>query len=561
MRRCRHILHILKNILFILAEVFISFQTLLFCIGGALIAYQKSASLNMTSLKTLPDVLAGSPNSPALYIGSDGPTITRGELGKLVSDFASDLRQHVTAGDVVTIVDPNTVEFVVAFLACSQARAIAAPLNQSYTTEEFQFYMEDAGSKLLVVGANGNPSAEAAKVAPFTLSLKVDTNGKTVTSNVVKRDSRSQEEGPLLPDPADEALFLHTSGTTSRPKGVPLTQSNLVASIQNMIATYEFTPQDVSLLVMPLFHVHGLMCGLLSPLAAGAAVVLPEEGRFSAKSFWKDAVARHITFYTAVPTMHQILISRAKDDYPSDNPPPLRVIRSCSSSLAPSTLQAVEATFKAPVLEAYAMTEASHQMTSNPLPQSGPHKPGSVGMAQGSVKVAILDDTCNVLGPGEVGEVCIRGPNVTAGYKNNPKANEEAYMGGWFHTGDQGYLDEEGYLTLTGRLKELINRGGEKISPIEVDSTLLSHPDVAEAVSFALPDTHYGEVVAAGIVLKDGAQPDAASIRQHVASKLAAFKVPKEVFFLDSLPKNPTGKVQRRFMLDICVGKPEKMGM
>lgn len=257
-------------------------------------------------------------------------------------------------------------------------------------------------------------------------------------------------------------------------------------------------------------------------------MVFPAEGRFAASTFWADAVANGVTFYTAVPTMHQILVSRAGKDYPAASPPPLRAIRSCSSSLAPATLEALERAFGAPVLEAYAMTEASHQMTSNPLPRHGPHRAGTVGKAQGSVRVAILGPDNAVLGPGEEGEVCIRGPNVTPGYRNNPAANEEAFAGGWFHTGDQGKLDEEGYLTLTGRIKELINRGGEKISPIEVDGGLLSHPGVAEAVSFAAPDEKYGESVAAAVVLNEqgkALEDPVADIQRHVGTKLAKFKV------------------------------------
>lgn len=275
----------------------------------------------------------------------------------------------------------------------------------------------------------------------------------------------------------------------------------------------------------------------LAPTSVGATVVFPAEGRFAAGTFWKDAAANKITFYTAVPTIHQILVARADKDYPASDPPPIRVIRSCSSSLAPATLAALEEKFKAPVLEAYAMTEASHQMTSNPLPKYGPHKPGTVGKAQGSVKVAILNDKNEILAPGEIGEVSIQGPNVTAGYRSNPKANEEAFAGGWFHTGDQGKLDEDGYLQLTGRIKELINRGGEKISPIEVDGALLSHPGVAEAVSFAAPDEKYGELVAAAVVLNEEGKKIAdivADIQRHVGTRLSKFKVgskavPKQV--------------------------------
>ena len=333
--------------------------------------------------------------------------------------------------------------------------------------------MEDAESKLLVTGAQGNEAAEKTGIVPC-ISLKVDVEAKKMdvwnAPGKVFSVKREEEAATLHdpPTPEDVALFLHTSGTTSRPKGVPLSHGNLVASLHNIRDTYEFSEVDVSLLVMPLFHVHGLMAGLLSPLLAGASVVLPAAGKFSAGTFWKDAADYKVTYYTAVPTMHQILVSRADEDFPKDNPPPIRVIRSCSSSLAPATLFEVEEKFGAPVLEAYAMTEASHQMTSNPLPKHGERKPGTVGKPQGTVQVAILDESCNVLGPGQRGEVCIKGPNVTRGYKNNNKANEEAFAGGWFHTGDQGMLGEDGYLTLTGRIKELINRGGEKISPLEV---------------------------------------------------------------------------------------------
>eukprot|EP00877_Chromochloris_zofingiensis_P007714 jgi/Chrzof1/3196/Cz12g15140.t1 len=358
----------------------------------------------------------------------------------------------------------------------------------------------------------------------------------------------------VRPQPNDVALFLHTSGTTSKPKGVPLTHANLCASLANIIKTYELSPQDRSYLVMPLFHVHGLMAGLLAPLAAGSAVILPAGGKFSAQVFWKDCCEHQATFYTAVPTIHQILLSRAAQDYPAQSPPPLRFIRSCSSSLAAPTLHKLEATFGVPVLEAYAMTEAAHQMTSNPLPKHGIRKPGSVGQPQGSVQVAILNGHNIPLPPGVIGEVCIRGPNVTAGYLNNPKANEQAYAGGWFHTGDQGWLDEAGYVTLTGRLKELINRGGEKISPLEIDSVLLGHPDVAEAVCFGAPDEKYGEVVAAVVVLRQGAPQDVADdIRAYCKTRLAAFKVPQQIFITDVLPKGPTGKIQRRFMADAFI--------
>lgn len=321
-----------------------------------------------------------------------------------------------------------------------------------------------------------------------------------------------------------------------------------MTTVKNIIGTYELSASDTSYLVMPLFHVHGLMAGLLSALAAGGCVVLPKGGKFSAQVFWKDVKELGATWYTAVPTMHQILLARAAESKDHEGVG-LRFIRSCSASLAAPVLEQLEQTFKAPVLEAYAMTEAAHQMTSNPLPKHGPHKPGTVGKGV-NVEIAILSPEGKELPVGEVGEVCIKGQNVTPGYHNRPEANVEAFAHGWFHTGDQGRLDSDGYLTLTGRLKELINRGGEKISPLEVDSALLSCESVAEAVAFAAPHEKYGEEVNAAVVLKPGAKATETDILEVAKKLLGDFKLPKQLFFTDTLPKTATGKIQRRFVAE-----------
>ncbi len=343
------------------------------------------------------------------------------------------------------------------------------------------------------------------------------------------------------PRPDDVALFLHTSGTTSRPKGVPLTHNNLMTSIRNIAAHFQLSAADTGLVVMPLFHVHGLIGATLSSWWAGSTVVVPP--RFSAQTFWPAVQAHRVTWYSAVPTIHQVLIGRADSDG-APRKPGFRFIRSCSSALAPATLAQLEARFDAPVLESYAMTEASHQMTANPLPPDT-HKPGSVGQGA-NVDVAIVDEQGRLLPAGEGGEVTVRGVNVTRGYHNNPEANADAFTNGWFRTGDRGTLDADGYLTLIGRIKELINRGGEKISPLEVDAVLLSHPAVAEAASFAAPDAKYGEEVHAAVVLKGEAT--ALDLQKYCGSRLADFKIPKVVHIVKELPKGPTGKVQRRFM-------------
>lgn len=412
------------------------------------------------------------------------------------------------------------------FLAVIRCRAVAAPLNAAYTAEEFEFYLSDSESKLLLTSVEGNKGAQAAasklKIPHVTAELRSASDHIALSPAPEKKIEFDLAQ--LVNDPADVALFLHTSGTTSRPKGVPLTQLNLASSVSNIKSIYKLSENDATVIVLPLFHVHGLLAGLLSSLVAGGAVTLPAAGRFSASTFWSDMKKYNATWYTAVPTIHQIILDRHLN-HPESEYPKLRFIRSCSASLAPSILARLEDSFGAPVLEAYAMTEASHLMCSNPLPQDGVHKPGSVGKPVGQ-ELAILDENGVAQGPRKNGEVCIRGANVTKGYKNNPDANKSAYQFGWFHTGDIGFLDEDGYLHLVGRIKELINRGGnsnfslllfmfkylkcpqiatlvkryssspgEKISPIEVDAVLLSHPDVAQAVAFGVPDDKYGEEV------------------------------------------------------------------
>lgn len=273
---------------------------------------------------------------------------------------------------------------------------------------------------------------------------------------------------------------------------------------------------------MPLFHVHGLLAGLLAPLKSGGSTIVPL--RFSASSFWNDYITHKANWWTAVPTIHQILLN-TKLPTPI---PPVRFIRSCSSPLSPKVFHDIERTFNAPVLEAYAMTEASHQMTSNPLPP-GERYPGSVGIGQG-VEVRIVDNAGNEVPRGNEAEICVRGENVTKGYLNNPKANESSFTkDGFFRTGDQGKQNEMGYVVITGRIKELINKGGEKISPIELDNNLAQNHDILEAVSFAVPDPHYGEDVGLAVVPKPNVHLEPEFLKAWMGTRVAKFKLPKKV--------------------------------
>jgi acyl-CoA synthetase (AMP-forming)/AMP-acid ligase II len=480
---------------------------------------------------------AVSPARSAVILPEGPRTLTYAQLREQITTLAEALtRGGLQAGDPVAIVLPNGTEFLATFLAATWARTVAAPLNPAYKMDEFRFYLKDIGPRTVIVPPGEHPAREAAGQLNLPVwEARLDAQGQVRLEGLANVGPWRRATSP---QPEDVALFLHTSGTTSRPKGVPLTHRNLMTSIRNIVATYALTTDDASLIVMPLFHVHGLLGATLSTLHSGGTAVIPS--RFSAGAFWQYAVDHHATWYSAVPTIHQILLGRADEDRGPRQA--LRFIRSCSSALAPAVFSQLEERFGAPVLEAYGMTEAAHQMASNPQPP-GVRKSGTVGQGTG-VEIVILNEDGCVLPTGRQGEVSIRGRNVMNGYWNNPEANAQAFTNGYFRTGDQGFLDPAGYLTLTGRIKELINRGGEKISPLEVDAVLLEHPAVAEAVSFAVPDAKYGEEVHGAVVLKRAATVE--ELLAFCRGRLADFKVPKRLHLAKALPRTATGKIQRR---------------
>ena len=487
---------------------------------------------------TLANLMDNAPSNKTSVIIPGGPNINYQDFRDEVEKIAGLLAGYgVKKGSAVSIVLENSLDFMVDFLAVTRAGAIAAPLNPAYTVDEFKFFMEDADAKLVIVSAGATAAIEAANSLsiPFLIS-SVNSDGKVALSHEDNNLSKSID--PENPSPDDIALFLHTSGTTSRPKGVPLTHSNLMTSLNNIVKTYALTENDTALVVMPLFHVHGLIGVALSSLNSAGTIVIPP--RFSASNFWQNQALTNATWYSAVPTIHQILLMRSDDD----NAPTksFRFIRSCSASLAPSVFTDLESRFGAPVLEAYGMTEASHQMSSNLLPP-GSRAPGTVGIGTG-VEISIMNEQGTLLDVGEKGEVVIKGKNVTHGYHNNPEANAEAFTNGWFRTGDQGVLSDESVLTLTGRLKELINRGGEKISPLEVDAALIKHPAIAEAVCFGVEDVKYGEIVQAAVVLSG--ESSESELRAFCSEQLADFKVPDRIYIVQELPRTATGKIQRR---------------
>lgn len=447
----------------------------------------------------------------------------------------------VGRNDRVATVLPNGPEMAAAFLAVS-ACATSAPLNPGYRAEEFEFYLTDLKAKAVIVQAGEDSPVRAVAQAHRIPLLELSSGLSVAAGLFTLRGGPCAASVPeSLARPEDVALVLHTSGTTARPKLVLLTHTNLCTSALNIRHALALTQSDRCLNVMPLFHIHGLIGALLSSLAVGGSVVCTSG--FSASQFFPWLEAFRPTWYTAVPTMHQTIVAQAKANRDLVVRCPLRFIRSSSAALPPAVLTQLEVTFNTPVIESYGMTEAAHQMASNPLPPLQ-RKTGSVGKAAGP-EVAIMDEVGNLLPTEALGEVVIRGANVTSGYADNPTANATAFTRGWFRTGDQGYLDSDGYLFLTGRLKELINRGGEKVAPREVDDALLEHPAVAQAVTFAIPHPTLGEDVASAVVLREQAAATEPMIRHYLFGRLADFKIPSQVLIVNEIPKGATGKLQR----------------
>ena len=494
--------------------------------------------------------LLGRGANDANAIGAPGRQwLTHGGLRLLAARTVASLNaMGIGRNDRVAMVLPNGPEMAALFVtvACG---ATTAPLNPAYKADEFDFYLSDLNAKALIVMRDMDTPARAiaaAKGIPIVelvpgelagdFSLVSDITGTPALAGAAEAE--------------DIALVLHTSGTTSRPKIVPLRHINVTASAYHIGEALQLTPDDVCLNIMPLFHIHGLIAAVLSSLAAGASVSCTPG--FNAFKFFATYDEVRPTWFTAVPTMHQTLLSLAGRNAELIARGRLRLIRSSSASLPPQVMTELEEVFHVPVIESYGMTEAAHQMAANPLPPRA-HFPGSVGIAAGP-DVAIMSEEGVMMPAGELGEIVIRGRNVTAGYENNPDANAKAFTNGWFRTGDEGYLDNDGYLRLTGRLKEIINRGGEKVSPLEVDNVLMDHPDVAQVLTFAMPHPKLGEEVAAAVVLRAGAVENEHSIRDFAGERLAPFKVPRKIIFLKEIPKGATGKLMR-------IGLAAKLGV
>jgi acyl-CoA synthetase (AMP-forming)/AMP-acid ligase II/acyl carrier protein len=481
----------------------------------------------MAELTCIYGLLYGGQNADSHAIEAPGwVPLTYEQLRLHVTGAVSALnRMGYHRNDRIAVVLTNGPDMAITFLSMA-AGFTCAPLNPLYSRPEFEFYLSDLGATALITSEDSSPAADAAR----------GLNIPVIDPKTLYR-SKPSTASPEFSRPEDTALVLHTSGTTSKPKRVPLTQANICSSARNIADSLRLGPGDRCLNVMPLFHIHGLVGALLSSVAAGTTTICALG--FVAPEFMSWIRDLNPTWYTAVPTIHQKVLEMAKNDPAAYSS--LRFIRSASSTLPVPVMRGLEERFKVPVIEAYGMTEASHQIAANPLPPLT-RKPGSVGLPWGT-KVAIVDGAGNMLVANEPGEVAIRGQSVTAGYENNPEANAAAFHDGWLRTGDMGYIDMNGYLHLLGRLKEIINRGGEKVSPFEVEEALLAYPGVKEAAVFPVPGGPLGEEVGAAVVAGDSITVEA--IKDFLIPRLAYFKVPSRIVIVESLPKGPTGKVQR----------------
>jgi acyl-CoA synthetase (AMP-forming)/AMP-acid ligase II len=481
------------------------------------------------------------PNSTALIVGADRRRVTYAELAELVDFHCQLLRgSSLQPGDVVALQSTNSAEFVVGLLAAARAGIVVAPLDPALPALERRTRAEMAGARVTIISRHQGNDASLGGHPAWILELNsASAAGEKSAPRLVAGGPDREVNRPIPGLTSRDAMIMFTSGTTGKPKMAPWTHENLAASIASITSAYQLGPSDATVAAMPFFHGHGLVAGLLATLASGGRVLIPARGRFSANTFWNDVNTADATWYTAVPTIHEILLNRA--DLSRGFYGRLRFIRSCSASLSAALVQRMEATYGAPVLAAYGMTEATHQM-STVLPfDDQPTRLNTVG-TPGGLSVRVVDDNGDTCPIGVPGEIWVSGPTVVRGYLNDSTATAANFADGWLRTGDLGAVDRRGALRLKGRIKEQINRGGEKISPEHIEDVLMSHPDVAQAVVFGIPDALYGERVAALVVTHNGRHPD---LKASSRGRLADFEIPERIEFADELPLTAKGSVDR----------------
>ncbi len=464
--------------------------------------------------------------------------VTYFSLKKVSDRIASGMREMgLEKGDRVILFMPKTVEAVVIHLGVQKAGGISVILNPGFKKDEVSYFLKDTNARIVVVG-----KAEEAFIRSLDIKrliLSVDTESPFSEDKLFP--SSPPSVSPLQGNPLDPAILIYTSGTTGQPKGTILTQQNLIEDARNIIQIWEISEKDILCHALPLFHIHGLCFALHTSLIAGSKIVMLDE--FASEhvngtlSHQEGELA--CTIFMGVPTMYVKMMDRLEKETRDFSH--IRLLASGSAPLPPREFERIEKVFGKEPVEREGMSETGMNF-SNPL--RGKKKPGSIGLPLPSVEVKIVDpESLKDLGTGEVGEIWLRGPNVTPGYWGKPRETEASFVNGWFRTGDLGKKDEEGYYTITDRLKHIIISGGENISPKEIESVLDRHPEISESCVVGVPDEKWGEIVVAGIVLKPGVTPAIDEIKKYCKERLLDWKCPKEVMFLKKLPRNRMGKI------------------
>jgi long-chain acyl-CoA synthetase len=467
----------------------------------------------------------------------DESVLTYAALDEASARVAGLLRERgVAPGDRVGIMVPNVPEFPVIYYGILRAGAVVVPMNVLLKGREVSFYVADPGVELLFAwGECGDAAregaseagAEAIVVGPGELESLLD----------------AVESAPAVAERAagDTAVILYTSGTTGKPKGAELTHGNLRRNVEiSAIGLTKLTEDDILMGALPLFHSFGQTCSMNSAVRTGASLdLLP---RFDPTRALELMDRDGITVFQGVPTMYYALLNHPdRDRYDTSK---LRLCVSGGAALPVEVLRGFEEAFGATILEGYGLSETSPVASFNQLGRE--RKPGSIGTPIEGVEMKVVDDDDNELAPGEVGELAIRGHNIMKGYWNQPEATAEAMRGGWFHSGDMARMDDDGYFFIVDRKKDMILRGGYNVYPREVEEVLYEHPAVLEAAVVALPDERLGEEVGAAIALKPGAEADADELRDFVKQRVAAYKYPRRIWFVEALPKTATGKILKR---------------
>ena len=500
----------------------------------------ENTPINLRSL--LEDRVAATPDKAFLFSESDGRRFTYREFDDIVNRVCAMLRElRINRGDVVSLLMPNSAEYIIAYFACWKIGALAGPVNSLLKPHEIVFILGNSEAKALLVNSAFLASINEIRAElPQLQSVVVFDDAEVATCKIAASSISDSENQPLETD--DEAIIIYTSGTTGKPKGCLLTHGNLIANARQISEWLKFTPEDRLLTIMPLFHMNAVSVTTMSALYAGGSTVVSP--KFSASRFWQIISDYQITSFGSVATMLSMLLTTYPDGVPEGLKTGQLRFAMCGSAPVPAeVLRRFEETFDCLVIEGYGLSESTCRSTFNPPDER--RRAGSCGLPIGNDMLVVNDEDKEVP-DGTLGEIVLRGENILKGYYKNPDANEAAFRNGWFHTGDVGYRDKDGFYYIVDRKSDMIIRGGENIYPREIDEVLYQHPAVAAAAVVGIPDDLYGEDVAAFIVLKEGATASEEEVVSFCRQQLADYKCAKIVRFVKEIPKGPTGKLLKR---------------